>query len=112
MIFTTLKTIRSGSIFKFYGARLKLLLNVGALTDFPRLFHPGTETVINLNRATFILGLLISVFLMSGCGAVETFEHEVQVEALGTGQPVVEAQVRAEIGVRAVYEAVTDTQGI
>lgn len=49
---------------------------------------------------------------MSGCGAVETFEHEVQVEAGEAGQPVAGAQVRAEIGVRNVYEAATDAQGI
>ena len=49
---------------------------------------------------------------MSGCGAVETFEHEVQVEAGEAGQSVAGAQVRAEVGVRNVYEATTDDQGV
>ena len=98
MIFITLKTTRSGSIFRFYGARLKQWLNAGALIDFPSL----TKSVIISNRTTSIIGLFIFVFIMSGCGAVETFAHEVQVEAGEAGQPVAGAQVRAEIGVRNV----------
>jgi cyclophilin family peptidyl-prolyl cis-trans isomerase len=70
--------------------------------------------VKNFHRLRFanIVLLLILVFIIGACGAVETFEQAIQLEAAETGQPIVGAQVRAEIGVRDVVEATTDAQGI
>lgn len=64
-----------------------------------------------LATTTLILGLL--AFLLAGCGATSaTFEHQIQVEAADTGNPIANATVRAEMGVRDFVEATTNSQGV
>jgi cyclophilin family peptidyl-prolyl cis-trans isomerase len=50
--------------------------------------------------------------VLVGCGQVNTFEHQLQIKAVDTEQPVANAAVRAEMGVRDFSEAVSDSDGI
>jgi hypothetical protein len=59
------------------------------------------------------LALLLLSGLVTACGqAVEPFEYTVEVRARDTGAAVANAAVRAEIGVRDVYQATTNAGGV
>jgi len=72
--------------------------------------------VINSSRkllTTTVLSLGLLAILLAGCGATSaTFEHQIQVEAADTGNPIANATVRAEMGVRDFVEATTNAEGV
>jgi len=68
---------------------------------FPTLFQ----------RYVLLTTLLLSLFL-TGCAQVETFPHEIKVEAAGTGQPIAGATVFARMGVRDAVQAKSDANGL
>jgi hypothetical protein len=51
--------------------------------------------------------------LLTGCGpTVEPFTYEIQVRDTTTGEAIANAVTRAEIGVRGVYQATTNANGV
>ncbi len=59
-----------------------------------------------------IFVLIVFSTLLISCNQVETFEHEIQVQAADTGEPISNAAVRAEMGTRGFVEGVSNADGI
>ena len=57
-----------------------------------------------------VLGLL-QFIMITGCGQTTTYEHEIQVQAAGSGEAVADADVKARLGARDIIETISDEDG-
>ncbi len=64
-----------------------------------------------LQKHQFVIILLLTL-LLAGCRQITTFDHELQIQDATTGDPVENAMVRAEMGLRDAVEGVSDAQGV
>lgn len=55
--------------------------------------------------------LIAFVILLAGCNQGPTFEHEIQVQAADTGNPISGAEVKARMGTRDEVEAISNANG-
>jgi cyclophilin family peptidyl-prolyl cis-trans isomerase len=57
-----------------------------------------------------IVGLLLFITI-AGCGQTTTYEHEIQVQAAGSGEAVADAGVEARLGARDIIETTSNEDG-
>lgn len=66
-----------------------------------------------LHGRNLLLALIVCLSIFTACASTPPpFEHEVQVKAVEDGEAIANADVRAEIGVRNIYEATTNSDGV